>query len=97
MEVLSKVMIEQWILPHLSKGERGPEPEVELSAIVQAILYRLTTGCQWRMIPLKQFFEGDALTWNGLYHHHREWVKDDSWRKVWIEIPMPGSMVLKPC
>ena len=86
MEVLSKVMIEQWILPHLSKGERGPEPEVELSDIVQAILYRLKTGCQWRMIPLKQFFEGDALSWNGVYYHHREWVKDGSWRKVWIEI-----------
>jgi transposase len=84
MEVLSKDMIEQWIIPHLSKGERGPEPEVELCAIVQAILYRLKTGCQWRMLPLKEFFEQDALTWNGVYYHHREWVKDGSWRMVWI-------------
>ena len=86
MEVLSKDRIEQWIIPHLSIGGRGPEPQVELSAIVQAILYRLKTGCQWRMLPLKEFFEPDTLTWNGVYHHHREWVKDGSWRKVWIEI-----------
>jgi transposase len=86
MEVLSKNMIEQWILPHLSKGERGPEPEVELCAIVQAILYRLKTGCQWRMLPLKAFFDPDKLTWNGVYHHHRAWVKDDSWKNVWIAL-----------
>ena len=86
MEVLRKAMIEQWIIPHLSKGERGPEPEVVLSAVVQAILYRLKTGCQWRMLPLKEFFEPEALTWNGVYHHHREWVKDGSCRNVWIEL-----------
>ena len=38
MEVVSKDKIEQWIGSHLSKGERGPEPVVELSTIVQAIL-----------------------------------------------------------
>jgi transposase len=86
MEVLSKDMIEQWIIPHLSKGERGPQPEVELADIVRAILYRLKTGCQWRMLPLKEFFDHQTLTWNGVYHHHREWVKDGSWRKVWVEL-----------
>lgn len=86
MEVLSKDMIERWILPHLSQGKRGPEPQVELADIVQAILYRLKTGCQWRMLPLKAFFEPDALTWNGVYHHHRAWVKDGSWKKVWIAL-----------
>lgn len=86
MEVLSKDMIERWIIPHLSKGKRGPEPEVKLVEIVEVILYRLKTGCQWRMLPLKAFFEQEALSWSGVYHHHREWVKDGSWRRVWIEI-----------
>jgi transposase len=38
------------------------------------------------MLPLKEFFEQDTLSWNGVYHHHRAWVRDDSWRKVWIEM-----------
>src|ERR1051325_11151888 len=86
MEVLSKDMIERWIIPHLSRGERGPAPQVELMDIVQVILYRLKTGCQWRMLPLKEFFAKDAIAWNGVYHHHREWVKDGSWKRVWIEM-----------
>lgn len=38
------------------------------------------------MIPLKAFFDENDLTWNGVYHHHSEWVKDGSWQKVWIEL-----------
>jgi transposase len=86
MEVLSKDMIERWIIPHLSKGERGPKPDVPMSAIVGAILYRLKTGCQWRQLPLKAFFGWKALSYSGVYYHHREWIKDGSWQRVWIEL-----------
>ena len=40
MEVLSKDKIERLIVPHLSKGSRGIQPEVELWRIVAAVLYR---------------------------------------------------------
>lgn len=86
MEVLSKDMIEEWIIPHLSKGKRGPKPTVELWRIVQLILYRLKTGCQWRMLPLGAFFEDKKLKWIGIYYHHYRWVKDGSWRRAWIAL-----------
>ncbi|MDQ3845527.1 MAG: hypothetical protein M3342_16190 [Bacteroidota bacterium] len=41
MDLLSKDMIEQWIIPHLSKGARGPQPAVKLVDRVRAILPRL--------------------------------------------------------
>jgi transposase len=94
MEVLSKDMIERWIIPHLSKGKRGPKPEVKLVDVVGAILHRLKTGTQWRFLPVKEFFEKDAITWGGVYHHHREWIKDGSWRKVWIEMLKANRNVL---
>lgn len=86
MEVVSKDIIEQYITPHLSKGKRGPESSVALWQLVQAILYRLKTGCQWRMMPLRSFFEHDSLTWEGVYYHHRKWVQDGSWKVVWVEL-----------
>lgn len=70
----------------MSKGARGPKPKIELADIVRAILHRLKTGCQWRFLPLGEFFEKDAIEWGGVYHHHREWIKDGSWRIVWIEL-----------
>lgn len=86
MEVLGKDMIEQWVIPHLSKGTRGPEPGVSLVDVVRAIFHRLKTGCQWRFLPVGAFFAKEAITWGGVYHHHRQWIKDGSWRTAWIEI-----------
>jgi transposase len=86
MEVLSKDMIERWITPHLSKGARGPKRTVETADIIRAIFYRLKTGCQWRMLPLREFFEGRKISWNGVYYHHHQWVSDGSWRRVWVSL-----------
>lgn len=86
MEVLCKDIIEKWILPHLSRGERGPKPTVNLVDVVRAIFHRLKTGTQWRFLPLKEFFDESAIKWGGVYHHHRQWIKDGSWRTVWVEL-----------
>lgn len=87
MEILDKDSIDTYILANLSVGERGRECSKELiREVVGLILYRLKTGCQWRLLPLKQFFTTQALTWQGVYYHFNEWVKDGSWTKVWIGI-----------
>lgn len=46
----------------------------------------MKTGCQWRLLPLRQFFTTEKLSWQGVYDHFNEWVKDGSWTKVWIAI-----------
>jgi hypothetical protein len=48
MGILSKSTIEKWIVPNLTIGERGFEPTVPIVEIVECILHRLKTGCQWR-------------------------------------------------
>jgi hypothetical protein len=44
MEVLDKVTIQNWILPYLSTGQRGKDIKVEMTALIEAILYKLKTG-----------------------------------------------------
>ena len=84
MAVISEDSINEWIVPHLSKGKRGTEVRVKLSQIVSAIIYRLKTGCQWRELPLEHFFKEESISWQGVYHHFRKWVKDGSFKRVWI-------------
>ena len=86
LEVLCKDIIRIWILPHLSTGTRGPDPKVDLLEVVEGILYKLKTGRQWRLLPIKQFFTGQALTWSGVYDHFNEWRKDSSWKKLWVTL-----------
>lgn len=63
MEVLDKATIENWMLPHLSLAERGNAIKVEMTALIEAILYKLKTGCQWRQLPVKALFDGVAPCW----------------------------------
>ena len=86
MEVISEYSINRWIVPCLSVGKRGKKPPAKLSEIISAILYKLKSGCQWRQLPTKEFFQQPSLTWQGVYHHFRKWVGDGSLRKVWVEL-----------
>ncbi|MBI2270909.1 MAG: IS5 family transposase [Bacteroidetes bacterium] len=53
--------------------------------MVEAILYRLKTGCQWRQLPMKQFFRV-KYKWQAVYYHFQKWSKDGSWENVWTTV-----------
>lgn len=86
MEVLSPSSIETYIIPSLSVGSRGKTDGLPMLEIVQAILYRVKTGCQWRSLPIKQFFGNTSYTWQGVYYHFSQWIADDSWRNAFIAL-----------
>jgi transposase len=56
--------------------------KVKKYQVVEAILYRLKTGCQWRELPMKQFFR-TSYEWNSVYYHFQKWSKDGSWDQLW--------------
>jgi transposase len=86
MEILNKDMIGQWLLPHLMLGKRGFASRAPIEQIVQLILFRLKTGCQWRQLPIRQFLAKDELTWQGVYYHFNRWTKLGCWQKIWINL-----------
>jgi transposase len=70
------------IEPHLSKAKRGYACKVSLEKIFNAILDKLYSGCQWRMLKLDEDI-ANLLTWQAIYWHHRKWSRDGSLEKVW--------------
>ena len=86
MEALCKDKIEAFIVPWLSKGKRGSKVGLEVWQIVWAIMYRLKSGCQWRMLPVGLFFEHKAISLQGVYYHFRRWVCDGAFKQVWVEL-----------
>ena len=86
MEVLSKDMIRQWVLPALTFSTHGRPSAVEPEELLEAILYKPKSGCQWRLLPVKQFFTGAPLTWQGVYARFNAWRKDGSWQGVWLRL-----------
>jgi putative transposase len=47
-----------------------------MRAVVNAILYLLVTGCQWRMLP-KEY-----PNHNSVYHHFRRWSLEGVWEQI---------------
>lgn len=84
--VLDKDTIKNEILPHLSKAKRGYATQSCLIDVINAILYKLKTGCQWALLPVKSLFSGKVLTYGAVYHHYRKWSKADEWKSVWIHL-----------
>ena len=70
----------QSIAPHLPPAKPLGRPrDTDLREVVNAMLYVLTTGCQWRLLPkdfppyttVQRFFYGwrDDGTWRRINHH----------------------------
>lgn len=84
--VLDKDTIKSEIMPCLSVAKGGFISKFDLVEIVNAILYKLKSGCQWRMLPIGHLFSGDAPSWNTVYHHYRKWSVGDEWQNVYSNI-----------
>ena len=54
----------------------GAPRTVDTRAVLDAIWYRLRTGCQWRMLPI------DFPAWPTVYYYFRQWGDDGTLERV---------------
>jgi putative transposase len=45
----------------------------DLRIVINAILYLVKTGCQWRMLP------HNFPPWQSVYYHYRKWCINENW------------------
>ena len=66
----------QWdcIKELVPKAKPGGRPRsLDMREVINAILYVVVTGCQWRMLPK------DYPKRQSVYHSFRQWRDDGSW------------------
>lgn len=69
----------QWniIKPLLPPPKKEGHPrEVDIREIMNAIIYVVKSGCDWRMLP------HDFPKWQLVYYYFRTWKKDGAWKHV---------------
>jgi len=66
-------ILEPLVPPVKGGGRRADHARRE---IVNAILYALRTGCQWRMLP------HDLPPWKTVYTYFRVWRVDGTWEQI---------------
>ena len=91
---LSIEQFQQFVLPHLSIGSRGPAPKLTLHAVFNYILQSLYLGCQWKELPIEKDQEGrPEIHYTRIYGAFRRWQADGCFEAVFA-----GSVLkLHPC
>ena len=80
--VLDKDTIKNEIMPYLSVAKRGYVSQGSLIEVVNAILHKLKSGCQWHQLPVEHLFGDVVLSWNAVYHHFRKWCRLGEWQSM---------------
>lgn len=63
---------EEFVLPHLHIGSRGPQPKLSLHTTFNYILKLLYLGCQWKELPIQQNKAGrPEIHYTGIYRAFR--------------------------
>jgi putative transposase len=65
------------IAPLVAQKEgSGKKRTVDIREILNAIFYRVRTGCQWRMFPK------DFPAWYHVWYYYRTWRNDGTWERI---------------
>jgi transposase len=74
---LSCEQFQQFVLPHLTVGSRGPAPKLTLLVIFNYILRLLYLGCQWKELPIEKGQDGrPEIHYTRIYSAFRKWQAD---------------------
>jgi transposase len=74
---LSSEQFQQFVLPHLIVGSRGPVPKLTLHAVFNYILRLLHLACQWKELPIEKDQEGrPEIHYTRIYGAFRKWQAD---------------------
>ena len=68
----------QWLelQPHLPKPARLGRPPTDPRLLLEAMLYLVKSGVQWRLLP-RSF-----PPWQTVYHVFRRWCREGLWREI---------------
>jgi putative transposase len=64
------------IEPFLPRRKRTGRPPADLREVVNAILYLVRSGCQWRLLP------HDFPPWSTVHTWYRRWRRDGTWDRI---------------
>lgn len=80
---LSEKEFNEFVLPHLKKGKRGPQKKLSFFKLFNYILYLMHTGCQWENIPIYKDTEGKReIHYTNIYNAFKFWVKHECFDKI---------------
>lgn len=83
---LSLEQFEHFVLPHLTRGRRGPPARLAWRTIFNYILRLLYLGCQWKELPIDKGPDGlPEIHYTRVYRVCRRWVADGCFDAIFAD------------
>lgn len=83
---LTLKQFEEFVLPHLPRGSRGPQPKLSLHAIFNYILKLLHLGCQWQELPIDKDEKGKPeIHYTRIYRTFRRYEAHGCFELIFVE------------
>lgn len=80
---LTEEKFNKFVLPHLSKGKRGPECSIPLRSIFNYVLKLMHTGMQWQQLPINLNNEcKPEIHYTRIFKIYQRWAQDGSLAKI---------------
>jgi len=73
----------EFVLPYLIRGERGPRPKITLFKIFNYILKLIHTGCQWENLPIDKDSTGKPeIHYTRVFRTFQRWERNGCFDKI---------------
>lgn len=73
----------EYVLPHLKKGTRGPNKKLSFYKLFNYILKFMHTGSQWEQIPIEKEDSGKPeIHYTNIFNAFKFWVKHGCFDKI---------------
>jgi len=80
---LSENEFNEFVLPHLKKGKRGPDKKISFFKLFNYILKLMHTGCQWQQLPIDKDSSGKPeIHYTNVFNVFKFWVKHGCFDKI---------------
>jgi hypothetical protein len=79
---IQKNQIQKHILPIIPKNKRGFSSKVDLTQIVECIIYKLRTSVQWKCLFIEIEDVTHPSSWQLVYYYYRKWGKMDVFKTL---------------
>ena len=82
---LTEPQFNEFVLPYLTKGSRGPNTKISFYRIFNYILKLMHTGCQWYELAIERDASGKPeIHYTRVFRIFQRWVRDGCFDNIFV-------------
>ncbi|MBD0405507.1 transposase, partial [Flammeovirga sp. EKP202] len=91
---MHKAILNKYVAKYIPNNSKGRKLKVPLWRILKAIFYKIKTGVQWYLLPLKELFGKTKVSYQTVYYHYNKWCKEGTFQSIYNDLLLSYNRLL---